>query len=85
MPRNCSVCARADADAVNVMLAAGRSARSVALGLGIADDAVLRHRRGHVPPPLSPAARAAVMRALEPFPDALAAVSDALASSRGRP
>jgi hypothetical protein len=48
MPRNCSICSRSDAGAIDELLRSGRSARSVALELGLSDDAVGRHARHHL-------------------------------------
>ena len=47
MARACSVCSRPDAGAINALLADGRSARSVALELGLSEDAVQRHAQRH--------------------------------------
>lgn len=49
MGRSCSICTRPDAGAINAWLAEGRSARSVALELGLSDDAVQRHAQKHRP------------------------------------
>ena len=48
MPRNCSVCARTDAGLIADELRSGRSVRSVALSLGISDDALGRHAKAHI-------------------------------------
>ena len=61
MARNCSICSRSDAGMINELLRSGRSARAVALELGISDDAVGRHARTHlgrVPAPGLPRSRA---------------------------
>jgi hypothetical protein len=48
MARACSICSRSDAGAINVLLAEGRSARSVAVERGLSEDAVQRHAHRHV-------------------------------------
>jgi hypothetical protein len=48
MARSCSICSRADAGAINTLLAEGRSARSVAVERGLSEDAVQRHAHRHV-------------------------------------
>lgn len=47
MPR-CSICSRPDAGAINALLVEGRSARSIAVELGLSEDAVQRHAHRHV-------------------------------------
>ncbi len=61
MPRMCSICSRQDASAVNELLRSGRSARSVAIALGLSEDALGRHAKAHV---------AAAPAASVPAPDA---------------
>jgi len=48
MARSCSICSRSDAGAINALLGEGRSARSVAVELGLSEDAVQRHAHRHV-------------------------------------
>jgi translation initiation factor IF-2 len=50
MPRICSICSLPDAGAIAVLLLEGRSARSVAMELGLPEDAMQRHARRHVAP-----------------------------------
>jgi len=52
MPRSCTVCSRADTAAINELLRAGESARSVAGRFDVGKDALLRHARRHVHPPV---------------------------------
>jgi hypothetical protein len=47
MARRCSVCSRPDAGSINALLADGRSARSVAMELGLSEDALQRHAANH--------------------------------------
>lgn len=60
MPR-CSVCSRPDAGAINALLGEGRSARSVAVELGLSEDAVQRHAHRHTVRPIVAAPRAAAV------------------------
>jgi hypothetical protein len=48
MARSCSICSRPDAGAINALLSEGRSARSVAVELGLSEDAVQRHAQRHL-------------------------------------
>ena len=48
MARSCSICGRVDAGAINALLGEGRSARSIAVELGLSEDAVQRHAQKHV-------------------------------------
>ena len=40
MARRCTICSRPDAGAINVLLGEGRAVRSVAVELGLSDDAL---------------------------------------------
>lgn len=60
MPR-CSICSRPDAGAINALLIEGRSARSVAVELGLSEDAVQRHAHRHTVRPIVAAPRAAAV------------------------
>lgn len=60
MPR-CSICSRPDAGAINALLGEGRSARSVAVDLGLSEDAVQRHAHRHVVRPIVAAPEAAAV------------------------
>jgi hypothetical protein len=51
MARACTVCSRPDAGTVNELLRSGRSARSVAVELGLSEDAVQRHAQKHLANP----------------------------------
>lgn len=48
MAQRCTVCARPDAGTINAALLDGRSARSVALEVGVSDDALQRHAANHL-------------------------------------
>ena len=78
MPRHCSICVRSDDDAIAAALDQGRSLRSVALERGMSVDALERHARHHLGRVPTRPSWAAVLAALEPFPEALQAVVDAL-------
>src|SRR3990167_1201783 len=52
MGRSCSICTRRDACTINALLVEGRSARSVALEMGLSEDAVQRHAQKHRITPL---------------------------------
>jgi hypothetical protein len=79
MPRYCQVCSRTDAGAINVLLLEGRSARSVALELGLSEDSVQRHvhnrhvtvRRTSDPVPFRPATEPS-----DPLDELVAALRD---------
>jgi hypothetical protein len=43
----CKVCSRPDAGEIDEVLASGRSARSIALEVGLSEDAVQRHAKNH--------------------------------------
>ena len=48
MPKRCSICSRTDVASIDVLLLEGRSARSVALDLGLSEDTMQRHHHRHV-------------------------------------
>ena len=59
MPRTCTVCVHPERSGIDAALIAGGSYRSIAQQFAASPDAVLRHKRDHLPPTLAKAAEAA--------------------------
>ena len=59
MPRPCSVCTSPDREAIDAALVAGDGFASIAREHAISEDAVARHRAGHLPARMARTPRAA--------------------------